>query len=199
MNPDVLFTHCGGKKRLKTVISAMKALNVKIVTIADIDVLNEKAVFKDITDVLGINWTVLEKDWRVIYDYVASQRAQLNTEEVKKEIIEILESVTDTNFPKIQGDKIKDALKASTAWSKVKEVGKAFMKGDSYNSFKKIEKIGREYGLFIVPVGELEGFYKPISAHGTKWVNTVLETLNDLDSNSELAEARAFVKAIIEY
>ena len=84
VNPDVLFTHCGGKKRLKTVISAMKALNVKIVTIADIDVLNEKAVFKDITDVLGINWTVLEKDWRVIYDYVASQRAQLNTEEVKK-------------------------------------------------------------------------------------------------------------------
>ena len=199
VNPDVLFTHCGGKKRLKTVISAMKALNVKIVTIADIDVLNEKTVFKDITDVLGINWTAIEKDWRVIYDYVASQRAQLNTEEIKKEIIEILESVNDTNFPKIQGDKIKDALKASTAWSKVKEVGKAFMKGDSYNSFKKIEELGREYGLFIVPVGELEGFYKPISAHGTKWVNNVLETLNDLDSNSELAEARAFVKAIIEY
>jgi hypothetical protein len=39
---DILFTHCGGKQRLKTVIKALKALNVKIVTIADIDVLDDE-------------------------------------------------------------------------------------------------------------------------------------------------------------
>ncbi|OAV73650.1 putative ATPase [Bacteroidales bacterium Barb6] len=198
ISPDILFTHCGGKKRLKTVIAALKSLNVKIVTVADIDVLNNKDDFKGITDSLSIEWTALESKWNVIDNYVKSQRAQLDTDEVKKEISQILEAVSINPFPKDEADKIKKTLKSSTAWSKIKEVGKAFFGGESYTNFNDIDSICRTNGLFIVPVGELECFYKPNANHGTKWVNEVLEKV-DLKNEAELESAHKFVKDIIDF
>ncbi|MDR2172499.1 MAG: AAA family ATPase [Planctomycetaceae bacterium] len=198
ISPDILFTHCGGKQRLKTVIVALKSLNVKIVTIADIDILNDKNTFKEITDSLGINWTELESKWNVIDNYVKDQRLQLDTNEVKKEIGQILNSVSINPFPQENINKIKKILKNSTAWSKIKEVGKKFFTGEPYTTFNEIDTICKKNGLFIVPVGELECFYKPNTNHGPKWVNEVLERV-DLKNNPELRDAREFIKNIISF
>lgn len=198
ISPDILFTHCGGKQRLKTVITALKSLNVKVVVVADIDVLNDKKIFKDITDSIEIDWTILETKWNVIDNFAKSQRAQLDTDEVKKEIQTIIDNVSINPFPNEDVEKIKKILKSSTAWSKIKEVGKSFFKGDSYNKFNEIDEICSSEGLFIVPVGELEFFYRPNSNHGSRWVNEVLEKV-DLKNDNELRDAREFVEKIITF
>lgn len=198
ISPDVLFTHCGGKDRLKVVIKALKALNVKTIAIADIDVLNEKTKFKEITDSLGIDWSALETNWKIIDEYVKTQRPQLDTDDVKIEINKILDSVSINPFPKSDVEKIKKILKSSTAWSKIKEVGKSFFNGGPYIAYSEINSICSSKGLYIVPVGELEYFYKPKSnMHGTQWVNEVLENI-DLKIDLELQDAREFIKRIIE-
>jgi hypothetical protein len=51
--------------------------------------------------------------------------------------------------------------------------------------------------VFIVPVGDLEQFYKVSASHGTKWINEVLEI--DLKNSTELKAAREFVEEIIKY
>jgi len=196
ISPDILFTHCGGKHRLKTMIKALKSLNVKIIIVADIDILNDKTIFKEITDSISIDWTILESQWNVIDNYVKSQRAQLCTADVKKEIDIILNNITANYLSEKDIDGIKKILKHSTAWTKIKEAGKSFFAGDSYKSFNNIESICSAKGLFIVPVGELEGFYKPNSNHGPKWVMEVLEKV-DLRNDEELRNAREFVKRII--
>lgn len=67
--PDIMFTHCGGKDRIKTVVSALRALNVTVVAITDFDLLNDSYKFKDITAAFGIDWdTQLVKQMKVIYD-----------------------------------------------------------------------------------------------------------------------------------
>jgi hypothetical protein len=198
ISPDVLFTHCGGKQRLKTVISALKSLNVKTVGVADIDILNDKTTFKDVAESIGIEWKSVESKWKVIDEYVKSQRAQLDTEEVKKSITAILHEVTDSQLPTTIADKIKKVIKQSTAWSKVKETGKSFLSGDAYSAFNDLYTICKNSGLFIVYVSGLECFYKPDSNYGTKWVNNVLETV-DLKNNSELNSARKFIKDILEF
>jgi len=198
ISPDILFTHCGGKQRLKAIIVALKSLGVKIVVIADIDVLNDKTIFKDIVDSLSISWSELESKWKVIDEYVKSQRPQLDTDDIKTQIQETLGAVLTNPFPKEATEKIKKILKHSTAWSKIKEVGKNFFTGDSYNKYNEIDSICITHGFFIVPVGELEFFYRPNSNHGTRWVNEVLEAVN-LKEDSELNEAREFVKKIIEF
>ena len=198
ISPDILFTHCGGKQRLKTIISALKSLNVKIVVIADIDVLNDKNTYKNITDSLAIRWDDLESKWKIIDEYVKSQRPQLDTEDVKNQIQGILSPVSGNPFPKEVIEQIKKVLKNSTAWSKIKEVGKNFFTGEAYKSYVEVDKICSANGLFIVPVGELELFYRLNSNHGTKWVNEVLEQVN-LKNDIELKNARDFVCQIIDY
>lgn len=196
--PDYLFTHCGGKQRLKTIITALRALNVKTAAIVDIDVLNDRKTTTELIASVGGNFQDIEARWKVLDDYVKSQRAQLNTEEVKKSIMRLLDSETNENLSKKIADDIKKELKASSAWAKVKETGKNFFTGDAYNAFNDISDYCKKQGIFIVPVGELECFYKPDSNHGTKWVNNVLDGV-DLCNDKEIASARDFMAEIEKY
>jgi hypothetical protein len=200
VSPDVLFTHCGGKDRFKAVIPALKALNVKTVVVPDFDVLNNEGTFKTICEMMDIEWDAVKGEWKSVFEYVKGQRAQLDTEEAKKEIKAILDSITTPQLSEINIDSIKDKLKASTAWSKVKQVGMTFFSGQPYKDLNGLMSICKEKGLFIVPVGELEYFYRPLasnSTHGTKWVNGVME--KDLVNDKNLEEARKFVKDIADY
>ena len=196
ISPDILFTHCGGKQRLKTVIKALKALNVKTVAITDIDVLNDKKIFQDIIETSGEVWGNVETQWKIISEYVKSQRAQLDTEEVKSEIDAIFKTFNEPQLTTDITNMIKKVIKMSSAWSKVKETGKAFFSGDAYKAFSELYDRCKSYGVLIVPVGELECFYKPDANHGTKWVNNVLESV-DLKNDAELDYARNFVREIL--
>jgi len=57
-----------------------------------------------------------------------------------------------------------------------------------------MQKKLKENGIFIVEVGELEGFVKSIGNHGPKWVNEVL--IKDLINDPELSIAREFIKEV---
>ena len=200
VSPDILFTHCGGKERLKTVIPALRELNVKTVVVADIDVLNNEDTFKTICDKMGITWDLIKAKWKSITEFVKNQKAQLETDEVRKEIKKIFDSVTTKQLSNDDIDAIKAKLKASTAWSLVKQVGMNFFHGQQYTDLEELMDLCQEKGLFVVPVGELEYFYRPLasnSTHGTKWVNGVME--KDLANDKNLEDARKFVKEIDEY
>lgn len=196
ISPDILFTHCGGKQRLKTVIKALKSLNVKTVAVTDIDVLNDKKTFQEIIEASGETWGNVEAQWKIISKYVKSQRAQLDTEEVKSELDEIFKTFNEPQLTVEITNKIKKIIKQSSAWSIVKETGKTFFSGDAYKAFGELFDICKSLGILIVPVGELECFYKPDANHGTKWVNNVLETV-DLKNDAELDSARSFVSEIL--
>lgn len=66
--PDVLFTHCGGKTRVKDVVSALKAVNVPVVAICDFDLLNASQNFKPIVASFRLDWSTLSADMKIIYD-----------------------------------------------------------------------------------------------------------------------------------
>ena len=198
VSPDILFTHCGGKERLKVVIKALKALNVKCVVVPDIDVLDKEMTFCTICDEMGINYEAIKGKWKVVNDYVKSQRAQLDTEEARKDIKAILDGIKTPQLSLDDIEEIKKKLKASSAWGKVKEVGKNFFNGGAYTNLSDIMSEVKKGGIFIVPVGELESFYKPAAnKHGTAWVDTVMG--KNLADDAELEEARKFVKEIVAY
>lgn len=67
--PDVLFTHCGGKSRIKDVVSALKAVDVPVVAISDFDLLNSSQIFKPLVSAFGLNWEMgLSENMKIIYD-----------------------------------------------------------------------------------------------------------------------------------
>jgi hypothetical protein len=77
--PDILFTHCGGKTRIKDVVSALKAVNVPVAAICDFDILNASQNFKLITASFGIDWgVVLSADMKIIYDSMNAKSSSAN-------------------------------------------------------------------------------------------------------------------------
>lgn len=85
--PDILFTHCGGKTRIKDVVIALKAVNVPVAAICDFDLLNASNIFKPITAAFGIDWNVtLSADMKIIYDSMNAKNSVANNawDQIKK-------------------------------------------------------------------------------------------------------------------
>ncbi len=196
-SPDFMFIHCGGKHRIPQVVGALKKLNVDISVICDFDVLNNVNPLGKIVENLGGNWNALKPQWKIVKNAIDKKRPELETEDVKKEINEILNNISDRIFPKAEAKKINSALKKISAWNYAKQVGSSFIpSGDPTSNFQNINKEFKKINLFIVEVGELEGFCRSIGNHGPKWVNEVLE--KELKNETELQNARNFIKEIIE-
>lgn len=87
VSPDILFTHCGGKARIKDVVSALRAVGVPVVAICDFDLLNAKQNFKPLIAAFGLNWNdELSTEMTVIYDGMNAKSSSGNDawEQIKK-------------------------------------------------------------------------------------------------------------------
>lgn len=88
---------------------------------------------------------------------------------------------------------IRAAISIISKWAELKSHGfSAIPAGDAAAAFKRIERTLREHGIYIVPVGELEGFVREVGGHGPEWVNKVLETYPDL-SDDIYVQIRQFI------
>lgn len=191
--PDLMFTHCGGKSRLPVVVRALREVDVPVNAVADFDVLSEEEPLKSIIGALGIDWASLQKDWQIVKSAVDSKKPDLSTEEVKNEILKVLTDTSTQFFPSKAKTHIQAILRRSSAWAHAKSVGKSFVPpGDPSRACERLLSNLRTDGLFVVEVGELEGFVRTENGHGPKWVNAVLA--RDLASDPEIEAARRFVQ-----
>lgn len=191
--PDLMFTHCGGKARLSVVIRALREVDVPVCAVADFDVLSEEEPLKSIAESLGIAWAEIQTDWRIVKAAVDSKKPDLNADDVKKEISALLSAITTPTFPPRAKTDIQTILKRSSPWAHAKLVGKAFVpSGDPSKACERLLGKLRAGGLFVVEVGELEGYARTEGGHGPKWVNAVLT--RELATDPELEVARKFVR-----
>jgi len=196
ISPDLLFIHCGGKHRVNTVVKSLKKLNVEINTVLDFDILNAKLPLKEIFEELGGDWSTLKSDWNLVKQSIDSKRPELETEDLKSELIPLLEATTERIFPTDKIREIKNLLKKTSAWAHAKQVGKNFVpNGDPTQAYHRMIASLNIVGLYVVEVGELESFVKSIGNHGPTWVNDVLQM--DLVNDPELEVAREFVRKLV--
>lgn len=193
---ETLFIHCGGKHRMSRIITALKALNVDIKLIPDIDVLNDEQVFRGITDAFGIAWDQISKDYHIITSNLNSSKASVTRANVKAAAEQVLNGSSREELSRGEIEKLCQALKTTSKWADLKAGGiSALPSGDTTAAYKRIDLILQEYGIFIVPAGELECFVKEVGGHGPDWTNKVLEKYPDL-SNSVYENIRNFVAGI---
>lgn len=193
---EALFIHCGGKQRMAKISRALRALNIDVRLIPDLDVLNDEGVFRSIIEAYGINWNIIEKDYRIIINNLHSYKEQISRNDVKTTIDRILNSSTDKYLSKKELGDIRDAISTTSKWDILKKYGIiAIPQGDSTNAFKRIDAVLRTNHIYIVPVGELECFVKEVGGHGPEWVNRVLERFPDLNSN-EYSQIRDFILSV---
>ena len=197
--PDVLFVHASGKHRLAALAKALVALGVPVDIIADIDVLNDVVVLERIVRALNANWSEIETLARNFKTSIEQCKPTVDARHIKESIEKVLVQAPSTGeFPAQLRQKISSIFRTASAWGTLKSAGEpAIPSRQPTQEFQELKRICKESNLWIVPVGELEGFCKSIGSHGPGWVQQVLEH-RDLASDPELESARRFVREIWE-
>lgn len=195
---DLLFTHCGGKHRLPVVIRALKEVSVPVTAVADFDVLSDKESFKAIVEAFGSDWESVSKDWQIVKSQIESKKSDLSKGQIKVLIDEVFAKPSETQLSSESREEIRAALKRASPWAMAKSGGKAMVPaGDATQACVRLLTALRTMGLFVVEVGEVEGFAKSIGGHGPKWVNAVMQ--RPLATDPELKIAREFVLDIVDF
>lgn len=194
--PDVMFTHCGGKDRLAVVVRALREVDVPVAVAVDFDVINSDQPLKSIVEAAGGDWTEVQADWNQVKVAIESKKAELSVQEVRSEIESILSGIAGTCFPRSAKDSIQKVFRRSSPWATAKEVGKSFVPpGQPTQAYERFVSNLQRWGIFVVEVGELEGFVRSVGNHGPKWVNEVLK--KDLVGDPELSSARQYVEKLL--
>jgi hypothetical protein len=191
-----MFTHCGGKDRLPVVIKSLRDLEVPISVVTDFDVLNDEKPLRSIFEAVGGDWGSISSDWQQVKNAVDGMKPELATDEVKEKIETVLKGISEPLFPPSAKKQIQTILRRSSPWSNAKSVGIHFLpSGQPHQACKRLLDTLETSGVFVVPVGELEGFARGAGGHGPAWVAEVLK--EDLSNASELEPARQFVRKLI--
>ena len=132
--------------------------------------------------------------FRSIVSNLHSPKEEIERNDVKININQILDSSTSCFLSKRELKDIRASIATISKWDNIKRGGSsALPSGQPTKSFKDMDQILKKSGIYIVPVGELECFIKEVGGHGPEWSNKVLETYPDL--NNEVYDGiKKFVK-----
>ena len=197
MNPDVLFVHANGKSRMAKLARALTELDVPIDVIADIDIIKSQDLFKELIELLRGDWNEVQPMVQSVVKGIEQKPGTSNPSQLKRDIFEFLDTAEPSeSFPKEVRTEINKLIGKTSPWDQVKGAGiRAIPQGDATQNFNKLLRFCERCRLWIVPVGELEGFCKSIGGKGPKWVQKLIE-YRDLSTDPELQDARDFVRKV---
>lgn len=175
-DPQMLFTHCGGKARMASVVDALRAVSVPVIVVADFDVLRESADVERIVTSLGGDFARYEADLRLVADALTSDTKPLRKITLKDELNRKIDALPNETVSQREAESLRSIVKAETGWDKAKRAGRgAVPQGNAYEACERLLSGLREINLLVVPIGELERFAPGIPGHGPAWVTAVLE------------------------
>ena len=195
-HPDVLFIHANGKHRMATLAETLVALDVPVDIVADVDVLNDLTVLEKLVRALNGDWAQINPFADALKKEIEISEPILSFDDIRTRVRkELDEAPADHNPAKDLRSRIDGILPQSTPWGAIKRAGNAALPpGQAAQRFDRIQTLCAQAGLWIVPVGELEGFCRPIGRKGPAWVQQVvagrdLATDPELDTRPKVCEA----------
>jgi energy-coupling factor transporter ATP-binding protein EcfA2 len=193
--PDVRFYHFGGKDRIASIASALRAIKVPVVAVVDIDALSSTQKYITLYESLGGRADEIKEDLVLLNRAVNARKGQLDARELITELKRIVGELEAANAvsTEVRGA-IGDLARSANNWQKVKEAGHRAL-GDAplIQAFERIRTKSKGVGILLNREGELEGFYRQISRKNkSEWLAAVLQS--DLYSDPALSDARDFIR-----
>lgn len=193
--PQLLFTHCGGKARMASVVNALTAVSVPVVVVTDFDILRDRPEFEKLVKSVGGTFEGAIAADRAKLDAVLTSDAKtLRKASLREALNAGIDQVEEEVLKPKDAERIRAIVRAESGWDKAKRSGKAAVpQGDAYSTCERLLAELGQLGILVVPVGELEGFARTVGGHGPAWVTEVLsQGLHE----SPGAEALEFVETI---
>ncbi len=192
--PDVMFAHTGGKHRLPTAVTAMASVGVAVSVIVDIDVFQEEQPLRGIWEGVGGDWSVIADLRRQVADAVAQSSQRVRRDYFAQQVQKVIDAAADPLDEK-SIDRIRGLARGDGGWRAVKRAGlPGIPHGQARGQADELVRLLRHRGVYVVPVGELEGFIPSLGDHGPAWVAKGLRL--ELARAPEAAQAREFVRTL---
>lgn len=195
---NTLFLHCGGKHRLPTIAKTLRSMNIKFKVIVDIDILDDTALVEKLyTECGGSVDSEFKKYNKQIRAGVQSLSKTISLKELKEKLEDKLRKFEyQKQLSTSDLEELRKTIRLEKPWDQIKRCGfEGFPRGDCRAAANRVNKILKEVGIFVVPVGELEGFAKEIPGHGPRWVETLLETYPRL-SEEIYDDVKSFIREL---
>jgi len=197
-NQEVLFVYSHNKQTLKDVASLLIATQIPVGVIADIDLLNDETDFKNLylavtqSEATPALLTAREE----IADSVDNSSEQEVLERLKQHIAEFLEQLNNSehSFGGAKGA-LNRIRKETSKWAIPKKYG---IDGfDQETRAKVLELINElnDKNIFIIPVGELEGWMQLGTSRKNNWIVLALNKIFLKETSDQLIH---FVRMILE-
>jgi hypothetical protein len=190
------FSHTGGKARIHVALQAFQRTKVPCAVLLDIDFLQNDVDFERVLKAAGADLSRYERDRKVVMAAVNDQTRHQSVTAARAEITEILKDATGQVTSSLIG-KVSSAINGRSGWKEFKKYGKKMLQGDILTAYENLDANLKTAGIFLVPVGELEGFQPEFPAtNKAQWLRAVLEDRsyeNATTAQEYLREVRAYV------
>jgi hypothetical protein len=195
---DCHFFHTSGIEKMPIVVEALRAVNIPVVAVADLDALSDMQRLKRLTIAANGRFEVIENDLKIIHHKVDNSRMSLTGDYFANEIEKIAEKAKGKiQVPNsIRGD-ISRLIKQTSPWTRVKDDGYvAFGAGEGVQAFKAIDEALFGWGVILIEDGELENLCRTIpKSNKSRWLEAALQkAIND----EEMESARKFGKRLMD-
>jgi energy-coupling factor transporter ATP-binding protein EcfA2 len=175
---DLYFLHGGGKGQLATLARAYRSLATRTAVIADLDLLREREVFRNLYRTLGGDFEQIEG----LYNTVSSSLGSLSPEtsvrdflaSIKALIAEVEKSRELSSAIRKEGHRLLDR---AGDWSGAKRHGIDQLRGGDRRTARALLAKCCENGLFLVPAGEIESWWRDGPADKSEWFPKAIEEL----------------------
>jgi hypothetical protein len=191
--PDVRFLDGGGKYALPKLIRETRRRQKDVRVIADFDVLGTETPLCDIVEALGGGWSTFHALWREVHYGVRAQHRVPSEVVTKRDLGH--RGKTQHGIGRTC-QHVKRVRPGSPPWVRAKLWGRRVISEDLHDSYEALAASVAGTGLFLVKVGELEGFAPRVGHHGSRWAGQVLKRY-DAATAPELEDARRFVRRVL--
>jgi hypothetical protein len=169
------FTHTGGKARIHVAMEAFRRTKVPVATLVDVDFLQNDVDFERILKAVGADLRLFERDRHVVTSAVRDRDQRKTVVAARAEVDDLLKDAKGEVTGTIAGQ-IAKAIAGRSGWKEFKEQGKRMLHGDALSAYESLDQKLKGVGVFLVSVGELEGFHPEFSSSNkARWLRSVLE------------------------
>ena len=190
-NQEILFVYSHNKQTLKDVASLLIATQIPVGVISDIDLLNDETDFKNLY--LAVTQTDATKDLlnkrKEIAESVDNTSEQQALDKLRENVNEFLEQLNnnDHSFGGAKGA-LNRIRKETSKWTFPKKNGlEGFDDGIRPKVSELIAELN-EKNIFIIPVGELEGWMNLGTSRKNNWIVLALNEIFAKNTSQKLIE-----------
>ena len=195
---DVYVTNAGGKGEQPTLAKAYRSLGIPVAVISDLDLLRQRGQFAQVLESLGGTIDAIQGSYNSAVSGLNDVPPVTDVETFAVEIriflskVEAAGSVTSADkqaFLRLISD--------AAPWSEASKYGVAKLRGGTHQAAMDVLAYCHSLGLFLVPSGTLESWWRGGPVDKTEWCLTSVARI--YSEECPFPEADAFIKQVTTF